>query len=299
MVERFCYHARGRDHVAAGRPCQDAYLTLRVAGWVVFAVADGVGSRKHSERGARLAVAAAVLHAALFIKLAETVYDVEDAIRSSFAAAYHAVCKAARRAGEPSSAYDTTLCVGAWNGEHLVWGQAGDSGMVAVLADGTYHTITRQQRDEEGRVYPLRFGPETWEFGIVDKPVAAVLAATDGLYECLCPVLLKAVGTPVNVSLAYQLMHRTEINRAELARVRERLTLLLRTDERFATRDDATLVMLFDPERPAQLLDDAYYDEPDWGAVRREAIARRLAQEAQARQSGATQGDARGEGGAR
>lgn len=44
----------GRDHLRAGRSCQDAFALWRGAGWLVAVVADGCGSSPWSELGARL-----------------------------------------------------------------------------------------------------------------------------------------------------------------------------------------------------------------------------------------------------
>lgn len=145
MMQRFCYHARGIDHIETGDPCQDAFLFARCGRYIVFGGSDGVGSRKHSERGSRLAVASSVLYVASHLTADMTASEVEDVIRSSFSVAYHAVAELARR-----------------NGEH----------------------------------------------------------------------------------------------------------------PRFHTVDDATLLMVFDPERPPATLDDEYYAEPDWEALRQAAVER-------------------------
>lgn len=274
MMRRFCYHARGIDHIETGDPCQDAFLFARCGMYIVFGGSDGAGSRKHSERGSRLAVASSVLYVASHLTADMTASEVEDAIRASFSVAYHAVAELARRNGEHPRELDATLCVGVWDGTRLSWGNAGDSGMVAVLATGAYVQVTHQQHDASGGMLPLRFGPDTWEFGTVAEPVAAALIATDGLFECLCPPLMATADQPVYVPLARDLMHRTEANpgawRASAVYLRE----LVRNDPRFHTVDDATLLMVFDPERPPATLDDEYYAEPDWEALRQAAAER-------------------------
>lgn len=274
MMQRFCYHARGIDHIETGDPCQDAFLFARCGRYIVFGGSDGVGSRKHSERGSRLSVASSVLYVASHLTVDMTASEVEDAIRSSFSVAYHAVAELARRNGEHPRELDATLCVGVWDGKRLSWGNAGDSGIVAVLATGAYVQVTHQQHDASGGMLPLRFGPDTWEFGTVAEPVAAALIATDGLFECLCPPLMANADQPVYVPLARELMHRTETNpgawRASAVYLRE----LVRSDPRFHTVDDATLLMVFDPERPPATLDDEYYAEPDWEALRQAAAER-------------------------
>lgn len=278
MMQRFVYHARGLDHIATGDPCQDAYLTARCGDVMVFGVSDGVGSRKHSERGSRVAVASAVLYVSNHLEPGMADEDIRDVIRAGFVVAYHTVCDTARRTNEPARELDATLCVGVWDGRRLSWGQAGDSGIVAALATGEYVMVTRQQHDDAGGMIPLRFGPDTWEFGTADEDVAAVLAATDGLFECLCPKLLRETEQPVYVRQARKLLHRTETAPEERRALNRRLRHIIRREPRLRTVDDATLLLLYDPERPPATLDDAYYEDPDWEELRN-AVAERIKQE--------------------
>lgn len=281
MKKRFWYCERGIDHIRTNHPCQDAYLSVRHGDTAVFGVADGPGSREHSERGSRLAVASAVLYVANHLGDNPSQEDVEETLRSAFLVAYHEICELARRSDKDVQEFDTTLCVGVWNGTRLSYGQAGDSGMVAALASGEYVAVTRQQRTADGFLIPLRFGPDTWEFGTVEGDVAAVLVATDGLLECVCPRLLADTDQLVYVPLAHELMHRTEVDPAELRQVRSELRAFIRDDARMRTTDDATLLMFFDPEHPPALKDEAYYEEPDWEALRqelRERVLRRWGQ---------------------
>lgn len=293
MMQRFVYHARGIDHIETGDPCQDAFLSARCGDATVFGVSDGVRSRKHSELGSRAAVASAVLYVSNHLEPGMADADIRDVIRAGFAVAYHTVCGTARRTNEPARELDATLCVGVWDGRRLSWGQAGDSGMVAVLATGEYVQVTRQQHDDAGGMIPLRFGPDTWEFGTVEGDVAAVLAATDGLLERLCPALLRETGQPVYTALARELLHRTETDSQARRSANRRLRELIRHDPRMYTVDDATLVMLYDPERPPALLTDAYYEEPDWEALRAD-VARRIQQEWAAISSGYKHADVKG-----
>ena len=268
MIKRFWYCARGIDHVRTNDPCQDAYLSVRHGNNMVFGIGDGPGSRPHSERGSRRAVASAVLYTANHLSDDLAPRDVEEVLRRAFLVSYHEVCELARQAGEDVSELDTTLCLGVWDGNRLSFGQAGDSGMVAALADGTYVAVTRQQRTADGYLIPLRFGPDTWEFGTVEADVAAVLVATDGLLERVCPRLLADTDKPVYVPLAQILMHHTEKDVEELRTARHAWRAFVREDPRMHTTDDATMLVFFDPEHPPALRDESYYEEPDWETLR-------------------------------
>ena len=57
-----------------------------------------------------------------------------------------------------------------------------------------------------------------------------------------------------------------------------RLRNIIRREPRLHTVDDATLLLLYDPERPPATLDDAYYQEPAWEELRN-AVAERIKKE--------------------
>ena len=59
MIGYYNLSKQGTSHRDANPPvvCQDANKVIRLEnGWVVAAIADGVGSSKHSEIGAQIAV---------------------------------------------------------------------------------------------------------------------------------------------------------------------------------------------------------------------------------------------------
>lgn len=123
-------------------------------------------------------------------------------MNNAFVYAYKAVLQAAADAGNSEDEYDTTLCLAIMKEDHVFYGQSGDSGMVALLEDGHYMKVTEQQRDEDGNVFPLCWGPDKWVFGEVTDSVSAIMLMTDGIFEEICPPDLRNRDINVNIPLA-------------------------------------------------------------------------------------------------
>lgn len=86
--------------------------------------------------------------------------------------------------------YHTTLAMALYDGKNLYYGNAGDSGIIALDDYGTYHVVTSQQNNEYGEVITL--ASRNFVVGKVDYNVIAVLCMTDGIFEWVAPGL-KAV----------------------------------------------------------------------------------------------------------
>lgn len=178
-----CWYATsvaGPSHEERGISCQDSWRVVCVDGFVVAAVADGVGSESHADEGSRVSADSAVSRCARLLADSPG-RDVESAIREAFRFAYDAVLDIA---GCNAGQYDSTLTMAVMKGGTLWWGHVGDSGIVACLNDGRYVAVTAMQRDDQGRVFPLCFD-DRWEFGRIED-VASFLACTDGMFEPCC-----------------------------------------------------------------------------------------------------------------
>lgn len=271
MICSYTIKMAGPYHLANGIPCQDSFSVAHKGDLVVAAVGDGVGSEPHSEMGSSLATETAVRLCIRAIDSDSKTEEVINAIQDSFLAAYGAVCLAAEEDGNPVTQYDTTLCLAVWDGVRLVYGQSGDSGMIAALSDGHYIVVTEQQRDAEGCVFPLRFGPQYWRFESVTEPVASVLLATDGFLEALCHPLLRFGDRSINAALARLFLHRTELTADEHDEFERSAYEFLRAYPESDLDDDKTAVVLADPAHPPALLEDDYYAVPDWETLRTKA----------------------------
>ena len=265
----------GPRHLEAGRPCQDAR-----ASWVsedgslaVAAVSDGLGSERLSEVGSAVASEAAVAYCRDHLPARPSGRDGLACLRGAFRAAWDAVAARARRMGEPLGEFDATLTLAVLSGGRMLWGQSGDSGLVAGMADGTYRLVTRMQRDEEGRVFPLCF-EDRWEFGAVEG-VSTALLCPDGVLEgVIAPPVLAARGAdPLDRSKARMFLHPRPDDAGRLAELGEELAAYLSAYPVEHIDDDKTVQVVFDDAALPALQNESYYAEPDWERLYAEARA--------------------------
>ena len=264
MILHYKASVPGPRHLDQGTPCQDAF-SVRYApdGRVFAACADGLGSERFSDIGAKIAAGAATAYCLKHLDRKATEQETLRTMRRAFIQAYRTVLRRAMEMGNAFDEYDTTLCMGIYDGTRLYFGQSGDSGMVAVLTSGEYIRVTEQQRDADGCVYPLCFGPEKWVFGSIGAPVSAFLLATDGMLEQICPPILRGEKKDVNVPLARFFLQREEREPEAVRGLDRSLRIYLRRYPRANVDDDKTIVVAYNPEQPARLLDPAYYTV-DW-----------------------------------
>ena len=188
----YAYGARlpGGYHKRNNVVCQDYFAISKLGERAaVAAVADGLGSVRHSDEGSKIAALAAVGHCAGLLAGIEANpkdEDVLDAIGESFALALREIRAEAASKNRSADLYDTTLTLAALIGEDLYFGQSGDSGIIALLTTGEYARVTVQQRDELGRVFPLCF-QNMWVVSKFGGKTAAALLATDGMLELFSP----------------------------------------------------------------------------------------------------------------
>lgn len=270
----FTYKASmaGPYHNDNNLPCQDACAIKTGNDEVkVFAVADGLGSELYSDIGSSVAVETAVNYCAEHITRDMSYIDIKKIMNNAMVYAYKAVLTKAAEDGNDSDEYDTTLCMAVYDGEHLYFAQSGDSGMVALLQNGEYFRVTTQQRDEEGHVFPLCWGPEKWEFGCVEKPVSAVMIMTDGVFEQICPPLMKKKEVDINIPLARKFMDRFDCDEENIEDLEKAAYEYLKNYPRQSLDDDKTVIVLVNTERKPEKKDETYYAIPDWKSLREEA----------------------------
>ncbi len=203
--------AMGADHVRTGIPNQDSVATERFdvpgAGRVlVLAVADGHGHSRHfrSDRGSRMAVAAAVAAARQFAPdfaitprpgreaATRLVSDVVARWRALVAADLAADPITAAQAetlypdDPPEIPYGSTLLVAVVGQHATVLAQIGDGDMFLVLRDGRLETPVPSDTSLDGTQTTSMCQPDAvsaFRVALVSlaiTPVFAVFAATDG-----------------------------------------------------------------------------------------------------------------------
>jgi hypothetical protein len=176
----------GRSHEAQGRSCEDASnIKLLDDGWILAAVADGVGSCSNAATGSELAVNSVIEYCKNNFSSAKRAHG--DFNRLILAAYQYALSKVKEKSEvdkQPFKSYDSALSVALYDGQHIHYGHSGDSAIVGLKKNGEYATITTQQKGQSANeVIPLRWGPSYWEIGFYDEELVSVLLLTDGIFE--------------------------------------------------------------------------------------------------------------------
>jgi hypothetical protein len=182
---------RGISHERTGLPCQDAQRYRVLAdGTLLVAVADGAGSARYSDQGARKAVTRMLrfLDKALSAAVPASVEDWQRLMRRAFHSARKAVFRVAEATSEagPDSArdYACTLTCAVSSGDWLVVGQVGDGAVVAALPDGGLFTVTRLQRGEYANETHFLIQADALDqlvIDVYDTRVSALAVMSDGL----------------------------------------------------------------------------------------------------------------------
>lgn len=198
------FSVRGKSHVTSNTVCQDSNKTGRLkSGYFMGIVADGVGSAAHSEIGSSLAVNSLYAYCNEYIKRTSKTEDIESVMRAGYEYAMNQIQQYVEKNQGSIQEYDTTLSAVVYDGNSLVYGHAGDGGIIVRCQNGKSKTITQRQKGADGRsVRPLRSGSASWEFGnISDEGIVAVLLVTDGMLdEVIQPVLINLPGSRMELA---------------------------------------------------------------------------------------------------
>lgn len=273
MIKAYGVSLPGTYHIKNEIVCQDYHEILLPNKQVaIAAVADGLGSAEHSDIASKLAATVATEHCKHNIKSAKKVDDILNVIRASFHAAYRAIETEVSEKEHDLAQYDTTLSLAIMLRDTLFYGHSGDSGIIALTTGGRYEAVTQQQRDEQGRVFPLYF-TDKWEFGKFEPKVSAVLLSTDGIYEIFFPIYIRNDPTNnIHVNLAQFFMDNTKLSVHKRARaeVEADITEFLKSIPDEQVNDDKTVVVLINTAIKAKLQPKEYYEEPDWAELKKE-----------------------------
>ncbi|MBR5816982.1 MAG: protein phosphatase 2C domain-containing protein [Anaerotignum sp.] len=266
MILHYKASAAGPYHIRKGIPCQDSCAVKHTEDFMIGVVADGVGSQIHSDIGSGIGAKVSAAFCAEHLKKGMTDDEIRKIMNNAFVYAYQAILEEADKM--QVYAHDTTLCMGVYDGSTLYYFQSGDSGIVALLMDGSYTEVTSQQRDEEDRVFPLCSGPDHWEFGKVEN-VASVMLMTDGVLEEVCHPWLKNEAVKINVPLVSLFMARQGTPEADVEKLEAAAQQLLELYPENRLDDDKTVVVLWNNDCVPAVREESYYEEPDWMALQR------------------------------
>ena len=189
------FSIKGKSHSTRNMACQDANKVIQLNnGCSVGLVADGVGSAKSSDIGAKIAVEKAGEYCSKNINSGMNLDQQLQVLKDSFSYALNSINQYATENNAQIEDFDTTLSGAIYDGQSIAYGHAGDGGIVVKKNDGTMDIITEQQQGENKQyVKPLRAGEGSWSFGKLDNNIASVMLVTDGiLNELISPFLLNA-----------------------------------------------------------------------------------------------------------
>lgn len=204
MISAYSLSIRGRDHQKCDKPCHDYSLIKEISSsWKIAIVADGVGSCKHAEVASKIA---AETLADLIVKQFPSFSDDQNTYKSVLWASMNGAANAIEsyvEANDPGNImeYQTTLAVAIMSKKNLYYGNAGDSGIIALDEAGLYHVLCGKQNDAEGRVYSMP-NHRNFDIGVVDFIPIAVICMTDGVLDSVVPEVLRKHEYKVNVPFA-------------------------------------------------------------------------------------------------
>ena len=260
MICTYGFSLRGTSHISADIVCQDAHRIKQLRnGWIVAAIADGVGSSKYSDIAAKIAVDTVIYVIETGLISTEITDPYVDYImRLGFITALHNITCAANMRNDVMKNYDTTLTAIIYDGKRIVYGHVGDGGIIGLTVSGEYIPVTKVQKgDEYNMVIPLRAGLSYWVFGTSDEKFASLLLFTDGLLDIAMPSLLSG---GVYVRFVKQFIENSP----------NKVKAFLLSDSCKPITDDKTIVTVINNEITADIRDAGYYAEPDWKKLREE-----------------------------
>jgi hypothetical protein len=189
--------AAGASHRRVGKPCQDAFACETPARGLLVAMADGAGSAENSERGASIAVAAAVDAARRGLQASRA--DHEALARDAALCAREAVIAEAARAGLDPASYASTLLLLLMTPDGGATAQAGDGVIVARDAEGEWRWLFWPEHGEYANTTTFLTSAD-WPAGLrsatLPVAVADVALTTDGLERLVLRFDAQAVHDP-------------------------------------------------------------------------------------------------------
>lgn len=200
MIIDYGFSVVGKSHIKKGSCCQDYHCIKRLKnGWIIAAVADGVGSAKNSHIGSKIAAETVVEFCDECMPWDYNIISIKSMLRTAYNYAFKMILKESEKSGEPIESFDTTLSMVIYDGQRIIYGHSGDGAIFGLTIFGDFVEITRPQKSVNGvSVIPLRAGYTQWVINTYEEDLAAVLLMTDGMLETLCHYLLRDQERKIN-----------------------------------------------------------------------------------------------------
>ena len=270
------YHLslQGISHQTAGVTCQDASEIVKLEnGWVVAAVADGLGSCKYSDIGSTNAVSAVIAYLSENMVAEWNVDSLCVILKEAYESAVSVITEIAQSKNHSVRDYDTTLTTAIYNGRQVVYAHVGDGGIVLLQEDGQYAQLTEVQKGEAfNAVAPLR-NEKSWAFGASGEDVCAFSMFTDGIYDVVCPWLLASENQKIYINYVRPFMDMNLImanSEEDFLVLQENAAAFLLSDYHENITDDKTIAVVVNTDIIPELQPEEYYFEPDWEALQNE-----------------------------
>ena len=194
MIFHYGFSLQGKHHIKKGKCCQDSHITANLGeGFYLAAVADGVGSAKNAQIGAKIAVESLYGFCKEYMPIDDDPESIAAMLKTAYNYALMQIYREALKNNEELESYDTTLSAAIYMpNAGIVYGHAGDGAIIGLDVSGKYFSITRPQKGYDGiSVIPLRsFGRRSWEFGFYDGELVSVMLLTDGMLDIISPMIL-------------------------------------------------------------------------------------------------------------
>ena len=193
MIVKYGFSIIGKSHIERGTDCQDSHAIKELDnGWIIAAIADGVGSAKNSGIGSHIAVESVVNFCEKYFPWNGSLLSIKSMLRTSYNYAFNQIICESQKSQESIESYDTTLTTVVYDGSRIVYAHSGDGGIIGLNTFGDYIPITKPLKGKDGvSVIPLRFGDSKWIIESYEEDLAAVLLVTDGMLDIITPYLLR------------------------------------------------------------------------------------------------------------
>jgi serine/threonine protein phosphatase PrpC len=263
----------GKTHLAAGEKiCQDAHGVKQLGkNLIVAAIADGLGSARHSETGAQAAVDIVLRFVEKYLPLQWHDASLMSLLQTAYNAALRVIYRIAEKQRHDIKEYDTTLTAVIYNGTNAVYGHVGDGGIVALSKWGEYSVLTTAQKGEEHNVVvPLRMGPGYWLFGTSGESLCSLLMMTDGIYDIVCPAQLAKKDPPVYINFIRPFMDTNILavkTEKDFTKAQSEIQAYLDSEETKYITDDKTIVGIINTDVKPEIKPGSYYAEPNWAEL--------------------------------
>ncbi len=271
MIYSYGVSQQGSYHINNNIVCQDSHkINIISDRFAIGAVADGLGSELYTDIASKLAVDVSVSYCKNHINYNDPEEKILDVIKASFNEALMTINTTAEKNGHETDQYDTTLALAVYINGNLFYGNSGDSGIIVMNSDGTFESVTIQQRDENNCVFPLCFGEDKWVLGS-KKNIASVMLATDGMYEPFFPYLLKGEKVEIYTALALYMMSESSLGfqKSSDKSVQEKMNEFITNIPSEQVSDDKTVLVMVDTDIDVKLQPEEYYASPDWKSLKK------------------------------